>query len=110
MATRGCDASEPAPALLGAAASSTGSAEAGTPVRLPHHRRAAPAGSILTQAGPENLGTGGRVMKHIGRRSFLGAIPGAMLLVAQEPGRDSLPNRPKVPGSLSLRARRRTKE
>jgi len=49
-------------------------------------------------------------MKLIGRRSFLGAIPGAMLLVAQEPGRDALPNRPKVPGTLTLRARRRSKE
>jgi hypothetical protein len=48
-------------------------------------------------------------MKLVGRRSFLGWIPGAMLLPAQEPQRDVLPNRPKVAGTLSLRARRRTK-
>ena len=51
-------------------------------------------------------------MKLVGRRSFLGLIPGAVLLgvAAQSPRRDVLPNRPKVPGTLSLRARRRTKE
>jgi len=50
-------------------------------------------------------------VKLVGRRSFLGSIPGAMLLAAapQSP-RDSIPNRPKVPGTISLRARRRTKE
>src|SRR3954466_2467381 len=30
-----------------------------------------------------------------------------MILAAQEPRREGLPNRPKVPGTLSLRARRR---
>src|ERR1700756_5000032 len=45
-------------------------------------------------------------MQPIGRRSFLGWIPGAALLGAAAP----LPNRPKVPGTLSLRARRRTKD
>ena len=51
-------------------------------------------------------------MKLVCRRSFLGAIPGAVLLgaAAQQTRRDVLPNRPKVPGTLSLRARRRTKE
>lgn len=44
------------------------------------------------------------------RRSFLTILPGALgLAVAQapQPDRESLPNRPKVPGTLSLRARRR---
>ena len=45
------------------------------------------------------------------RRSFLGILPGALALAtqAQEPGREGAapPNRPKVPGTLSLRARRR---
>jgi nicotinamidase-related amidase len=51
-------------------------------------------------------------MKLLDRRSFLGAIPGAAMLAgaAQSPSRDTLPNRPKVPGMLNLRARRRTKE
>src|SRR5215471_15233651 len=50
-------------------------------------------------------------MKHINRRSFLGTVPGAILLAAQTQSRGSaIPNRPKVPGTLSLRARRRTKE
>jgi nicotinamidase-related amidase len=51
-------------------------------------------------------------MKLLGRRSFLGSISGAVLLgaAAQPPRRDVLPNRPRVPGTLSLRARRRTKE
>ena len=51
-------------------------------------------------------------MKVFDRRSFLGLIPGAVLLgaAAQPPRRDILPNRPKVAGTLSLRARRRTKE
>src|ERR1044071_7195730 len=44
------------------------------------------------------------------RRSFLASLSGAMVLGAQAPGGDALPNRPKVPGILSLRARRRTKE
>ena len=44
-------------------------------------------------------------MQSIGRRSFLGLIPGAVLLGTAAP----LPNRPKVPGTLSLRARRRMK-
>ena len=50
-------------------------------------------------------------MKPLSRRSFLGSIPGAMLIAAaqQSPG-DAIPNRPKVPGTLSLRARRRTKD
>src|SRR5262249_48390717 len=48
-------------------------------------------------------------MNPIGRRSFLASVPGALLVGAgaQQPPR--LPNRPKVPGTLSLRARRRTK-
>ena len=44
------------------------------------------------------------------RRSFLTILPGALgMAMAQVPQleRESLPNRPKVPGSLSLRARRR---
>jgi nicotinamidase-related amidase len=50
-------------------------------------------------------------MKLASRRSFLGSIPGAMLLAAASQSRgDAIPNRPKVPGALSLRARRRTKE
>ena len=40
------------------------------------------------------------------RRSFLGILPGAVALVGQERA-SSLPNRPKVSGTLSLRARRR---
>src|SRR5215470_1174460 len=45
------------------------------------------------------------------RRSFLGILPGALALGPQalESAReDAAPNRPKVPGVLSLRARRRT--
>lgn len=50
-------------------------------------------------------------MRLIGRRSFLGSIPGALLLAAApQSNRNALPNRPKVPGMLSLRARRRTKD
>jgi nicotinamidase-related amidase len=50
-------------------------------------------------------------MKLASRRSFLGSIPAAMLLAAAPQSRgDRIPNRPKVPGTLSLRARRRTKE
>jgi nicotinamidase-related amidase len=50
-------------------------------------------------------------MKLIGRRAFLGAIPGAILLTAapQSAG-DGIRNRPKVPGTLRLRARRRTNQ
>lgn len=51
-------------------------------------------------------------MKLVHRRSFLGSLPAAMLLAvaAPAPPLDALPNRPKVPGTLSLRTRRRTKE
>src|SRR4029453_6164840 len=49
-------------------------------------------------------------MKLASRRSFLGSIPGAILLAAATPSRgDTIPNRPKEPGTLSLRARRRTR-
>ena len=49
-------------------------------------------------------------MKLVERRSFLGLLPGAVALAAAQPsGRDALTNRPKVPGTLSLRARRRAK-
>lgn len=47
-------------------------------------------------------------MSLAGRRSFLQAIPGALLLSAAS-AQAPLPNRPKVPGVLSLRARRRNK-
>ena len=40
------------------------------------------------------------------RRSFLGLLPAAMAAVAQDQ-QPNLPNRPKVPGALSLRTRRR---
>jgi nicotinamidase-related amidase len=49
-------------------------------------------------------------MKPVSRRSFLGSIPGALLVAAAQPLPGVLPNRPKVPGTLSLRARRRTRE
>src|SRR3982751_2665659 len=50
-------------------------------------------------------------MKLVHRRSFLTSIPGAMLIAAASPSLgDATPNRRKVPGMLSLRARRRTKE
>jgi nicotinamidase-related amidase len=50
-------------------------------------------------------------MKLASRRSFLGSIPGAILLAAATQSRgDVIPNRPKVPGALNLRARKRTKE
>jgi nicotinamidase-related amidase len=49
-------------------------------------------------------------MKLVQRRSFLASIPGVIVLAAQERRRDALPNRPKVPGTLRLRARRRSKE
>jgi nicotinamidase-related amidase len=49
-------------------------------------------------------------MTNLARRSFLRSIPGALLLGAAKPFHaDVMPNRPKVPGALSLRARRRTK-
>ena len=47
------------------------------------------------------------------RRSFMAILPGAFgMAVAggQEPARESLPNRPKVPGTLGLRARRRAEQ
>jgi nicotinamidase-related amidase len=47
------------------------------------------------------------------RRSFLTILPGALgMAMAQVPQseRESLPNRPKVPGTLSLRARRRVEQ
>ena len=48
-------------------------------------------------------------MEALSRRSFLGSIPGALMVAAAQPSLgDSLPNRPKVPGTLNLRARRRT--
>ena len=49
-------------------------------------------------------------MKLLDRRSFLGSIPAAALLGAAQLGPEVLPNRPKVPGTLSLRARRRAKD
>src|SRR5260221_1850906 len=51
-------------------------------------------------------------MSPFNRKSFLRTIPGAMILTAaaQSPKGDALPNRPKVPGTLKLRARQRTKE
>lgn len=49
-------------------------------------------------------------MKLVGRRSFLGSIPGALLLAAApRPAEDRIANRPKVSGILRIRARRRTK-
>lgn len=51
-------------------------------------------------------------MKLVDRRSLLRSLPSAMLLAAFAPAPQmaALPNRPKVPGTLRLRARRRTKE
>jgi nicotinamidase-related amidase len=49
-------------------------------------------------------------MRLLSRRIFLALAPGAMLLKPQESGRQVLPNRPKVPGMLNLRARRRAKD
>ncbi len=47
----------------------------------------------------------------VSRRSFFGSISGAMLLAAApQSKKDPIPNRPKVAGTLSLRARRRTKD
>lgn len=49
-------------------------------------------------------------MHFIGRRSFLSALSAATLAgAAQAPLSSALPSRPKVPGTLRLRARRRTK-
>ena len=48
-------------------------------------------------------------MKSVSRRSVLGSITGALLLTSREIRSDALPNRPKVPGTLNLRARRRNK-
>ena len=46
------------------------------------------------------------------RRSFLGMLPGALAMAAPqtaESGREApLPNRPKVPGIIALRARSRS--
>src|SRR5580704_1092120 len=48
------------------------------------------------------------------RRSFLGMLPGALVMAAPQTigtGRaDSLPNRPKVPGTLGLHARSRIQQ
>src|SRR5437879_961575 len=48
------------------------------------------------------------------RRSFLGMLPGALAVAASqtlESGREApLPNRPRVPGTIALRARSRSKE
>ena len=41
------------------------------------------------------------------RRTFLGVLPGAAVLAAQNAGGEREPNRPKVPGTLELHARRR---
>ena len=49
-------------------------------------------------------------MTLVSRRSFFASASGAMLLAAAPQSKsDPIPNRPKVPGTLSLRARRRTK-
>ena len=45
-------------------------------------------------------------MSPVSRRSFLASIPGTVLLAAAP--ESVISNRPKVPGTLSLRARRRT--
>jgi len=46
------------------------------------------------------------------RRSFLAMLPGALAVASQapQPQRESLLTRPKVPGTLSLRARRRSEQ
>ena len=47
------------------------------------------------------------------RRCFLAIFPGALGVAAaqtQQPDRESPPNRPKVPGTLSLRSRRRAEQ
>ena len=48
-------------------------------------------------------------MDRVGRRSFLAWIPGGLLAAAAQSTRSQLPNRPKVPGTLSVKARRRNK-
>jgi nicotinamidase-related amidase len=48
-------------------------------------------------------------MKLVGRRTFLGSIPGAILVCAAKPA-DTITNRPKVPGTLRLKARSRAKD
>lgn len=51
-------------------------------------------------------------MKFVDRRSFLGTLPAALMLAGGAPSAQpgALPNRPKVPGTLRLQARRRRKE
>ena len=44
------------------------------------------------------------------RRSFLVILNGALGITAAQSDRESLPNRPKVPGTLGLRARRRAEQ
>ena len=47
------------------------------------------------------------------RRSFLTILPGALVIAAAPASQSDLeppPNRPKVPGTLSLRARRRREQ
>ena len=46
------------------------------------------------------------------RRTFVSALPGMIAVAAQAPnaGRETLPSRPKVPGILSLRSRRRVEQ
>src|SRR2546425_5033331 len=52
-----------------------------------------------------------KIRRLMRRRSFLGMLPGALAAAAAqapEPGREAAaPNRPRVPGTLSLRTRRR---
>src|SRR5262245_12391575 len=49
-------------------------------------------------------------MKLVSRRFFFGSMSGVVLLATPQARKTLIPNRPKVPGTLSLRARRRTKE
>jgi nicotinamidase-related amidase len=49
-------------------------------------------------------------VKLVSRRFFFGSMSGAMLLATPQSRKALIPNRPKVPGTLSLRARRRTKK
>src|SRR5262245_17828672 len=59
----------------------------------------------------EETTTGGGRMRLVGRRSFVASIPGAALLAqAPQAPRGQLANHPKVNGTLSLRARRRSKD
>ena len=44
------------------------------------------------------------------RRSFIGVLPGALAVAAQTGRAPALPNRVKVPGTLSLRARSRSEQ